>query len=109
MGESSILQGYLKTKFQEQIFNFQVYGNLVEENIMYQQLQKICREKVCHMKVCGANVGKFGKNILCTLKELPGGSSPAGSQWCRTPHLKSVPPHLTFGAPGCCIHPILYF
>jgi len=27
------------------------------------------------------------------------GSSPAGGQWCPAPHLKSVPPHSTFGPP----------
>jgi len=34
-----------------QIFYFQVNGNLLEENIKYQQLQKICREKLFSGKV----------------------------------------------------------
>ena len=39
---------------------------------MYQQLQKICKEKVGCIKVFRASLGKFGQNILCTLKKLPG-------------------------------------
>jgi len=27
------------------------------------------------------------------------GPSPVGGQWCSAPHLKSVPPHFTFGPP----------
>ena len=30
---------------------------------------------------------------------LRAGPSPAGGQWCPAPHLKSVPPHFTFGSP----------
>jgi len=46
-----------------------MYGNMVDENLMYQQLQKICRGSL-YKKVFRANLGKSGKNILRTPKQI---------------------------------------
>jgi len=51
----------------DQIFYFQVHGNLAEENMMYQHQRKlveISRENVCRIKVFRANLGKLGKYPL---------------------------------------------
>ena len=64
--------GLFRTNFQVPNFLFSgLYGSMEEENIMYQQLQKICRENVCRIKVFRVNLGKYGRNILFTPKQLP--------------------------------------
>jgi len=56
--------GYWETNFKYQVFNFQVYGNVVEEYIMYQELQKMCRDKFYRIKVFQKLEKTFGGTEL---------------------------------------------